>query len=126
MAAARPILDALPARERAVIELCVGAGLTGNQAAAALGIPAGTATLPLARHAAALKARIAPIARAAAKIANTSAKSIELQALIALELLVPAPPGVPRGTETADRPAARTSRRDASGAGRWLYHWPFG
>jgi RNA polymerase sigma factor (sigma-70 family) len=49
MAAALPILGALPARERAVIELCVGAGLTRSQAAAALGIPAGTVKSRLSR-----------------------------------------------------------------------------
>jgi RNA polymerase sigma factor (sigma-70 family) len=49
MAAALPILSKLPARERAVIELCVGAGLTSSQAAAALGIPAGTVKSRLSR-----------------------------------------------------------------------------
>jgi RNA polymerase sigma factor (sigma-70 family) len=49
MAAALPILGKLPARERAVIELCVGAGLTSSQAAAALGIPAGTVKSRLSR-----------------------------------------------------------------------------
>ena len=49
MAAALPILDRLPARQRAVIELCVGAGLTTAQAAAALGIPAGTVKSRLSR-----------------------------------------------------------------------------
>jgi RNA polymerase sigma factor (sigma-70 family) len=49
MAAALPILGRLPARERAVIELCVGAGLTNKQVAAALGIPAGTVKSRLSR-----------------------------------------------------------------------------
>jgi RNA polymerase sigma-70 factor (ECF subfamily) len=49
MAAALPILGTLPARERAVIELCVGAGLTSSQAATALGIPAGTVKSRLSR-----------------------------------------------------------------------------
>jgi RNA polymerase sigma factor (sigma-70 family) len=49
MAAALPILGMLPARERAVIELCIGAGLTNRQAAAALGIPAGTVKSRLSR-----------------------------------------------------------------------------
>jgi RNA polymerase sigma factor (sigma-70 family) len=49
MAAAVVVLGRLPARERAVIELCVGAGLTSGQAAAALGIPAGTVKSRLSR-----------------------------------------------------------------------------
>jgi RNA polymerase sigma-70 factor, ECF subfamily len=49
MAAAGALLGMLPARERAVIELCVGAGLTSRQAAAALGIPAGTVKSRLSR-----------------------------------------------------------------------------
>ena len=49
LAAALPALGALPARERAVIELCVGSGLTTAQAAAALGIPAGTVKSRLSR-----------------------------------------------------------------------------
>jgi RNA polymerase sigma-70 factor, ECF subfamily len=49
MAAALPVLGRLPARERAVIELCVGAGLTNKQAAAVLGIPAGTVKSRLSR-----------------------------------------------------------------------------
>jgi len=49
MAAALPVLAMLPARERAVIELCVGAGLTNRQAAVALGIPAGTVKSRLSR-----------------------------------------------------------------------------
>ena len=49
MAAALPILGRLPTRERAVIELCVGAGLTSTQAAVALGIPAGTVKSRLSR-----------------------------------------------------------------------------
>jgi RNA polymerase sigma factor (sigma-70 family) len=49
MAAALPVLGKLPARERAVIELCVGARLTTTQAATALGIPAGTVKSRLSR-----------------------------------------------------------------------------
>lgn len=49
MAAALPVLRRLPARQRAVIELCVGAGLTAGQAAAVLGIPLGTVKSRLSR-----------------------------------------------------------------------------
>jgi RNA polymerase sigma factor (sigma-70 family) len=49
MAGALRMLGLLPARERAVIELCVGAGLTSAQAAAVLGIPAGTVKSRLSR-----------------------------------------------------------------------------
>lgn len=58
MAAALPILGMLPARERAVIELCVGAGLTSSQAAAALGIPAGTVKSRLSRGLSRLRAEL--------------------------------------------------------------------
>jgi RNA polymerase sigma factor (sigma-70 family) len=59
MAAALPILGMLPARERAVIELCVGAGLTSQQAAAALGIPSGTVKSRLSRGLSRLRRELA-------------------------------------------------------------------
>lgn len=59
MAAALRILGLLPARERAVIELCVGSGLTSTQAAAALGIPAGTVKSRLSRGLSRLRRELA-------------------------------------------------------------------
>lgn len=49
MAALLPALDQLPTREREVIELCSGSGLTHEQAAQALQIPVGTVKSRLAR-----------------------------------------------------------------------------
>jgi RNA polymerase sigma-70 factor (ECF subfamily) len=58
MAALLPALGRLPARERAVIELCAGAGLTQTEAAATLGIPVGTVKSRLARGLARLRAEL--------------------------------------------------------------------
>jgi RNA polymerase sigma-70 factor, ECF subfamily len=55
MAALLPALGRLPMRERAVIELCAGAGLTQAEAAAALGVPVGTVKSRLARGLARLR-----------------------------------------------------------------------
>lgn len=49
MARLLPVLQSLPERERQVIELCVGAGLTHQAAAQALSIPVGTVKSRLAR-----------------------------------------------------------------------------
>ncbi len=49
MAALLPLLRALPERERQVIELCLGDGLTHSQAAEALGVPVGTVKSRLSR-----------------------------------------------------------------------------
>lgn len=59
MAGALRLLGLLPARERAVIELCVGSGLTSTQAAAALGIPAGTVKSRLSRGLSRLRRELA-------------------------------------------------------------------
>lgn len=55
MARLLPVLSLLPTRERVVIELCAGAGLTHTQAAAALGVPQGTVKSRLARGLARLR-----------------------------------------------------------------------
>jgi RNA polymerase sigma factor (sigma-70 family) len=44
-----PVLRALPRREREVVELCAGCGLSHQEAARALGIPAGTVKSRLSR-----------------------------------------------------------------------------
>ncbi len=44
-----PVLRSLPERQRQVVELCVGAGLTHQEAARALSIPVGTVKSRLAR-----------------------------------------------------------------------------
>lgn len=44
-----PVLRSLPERERQVVELCIGAGLTHREAAQALSIPVGTVKSRLAR-----------------------------------------------------------------------------
>jgi RNA polymerase sigma-70 factor (ECF subfamily) len=58
MTALLPALGRLPARERAVIELCAGAGLTQAEAAAALGVPVGTVKSRFARGLARLRAEL--------------------------------------------------------------------
>jgi len=58
MRAVLPILGRLPMRERVVIELCAGAGLTHAQAAVVLGIPAGTVKSRLSRGLTRLRAEL--------------------------------------------------------------------
>lgn len=55
MATLLPLLRALPERERQVIELCLGAGLTHSEAAEALRVPVGTVKSRLSRGVARLQ-----------------------------------------------------------------------
>lgn len=55
MARSLPALQALPAREREVIELCAGTGLTHTEAAQVIGVPVGTVKSRLSRGLARLR-----------------------------------------------------------------------